>query len=114
MAALVDLLHSYEHAAPLVAELCCLVPERPTNRLAVELLREVGRLDAGAAAAVQGVAVGDFCEPCVVEPDSSEMSEEEVEYCSKVLLGQHKVISEANAKVAAIEGALSALKQNGI
>ena len=56
VAALVDLLHSYEHAAPLVAELCCLVPERPTNRLAVELLREVGRLDAGAAAGPDGGA----------------------------------------------------------
>ena len=34
--------------------------------------------DAGAAAAVQGVAVGDFCEPCAMGPDSAEMSEEEV------------------------------------
>lgn len=45
VAALVDLLHSYEHMAPLVAELCCMVSENPINRLAVELLREIGRLD---------------------------------------------------------------------
>ena len=42
LAALMDLLHSYEHLAPLCAELCTLVS---TNRLAVELIREVGRLD---------------------------------------------------------------------
>ena len=47
VAALVDLLHSYEHIAPLTAELCCMVSETPTNRLAVELVREIGRLDAG-------------------------------------------------------------------
>ena len=46
VAALMDLLHSYEHIAPLVAELCTMVSEEPRNRLAVELLREIGRLDA--------------------------------------------------------------------
>jgi condensin complex subunit 1 len=45
VAALVDLLHAYEHIAPLVAELCCMVNENPTNRLAVELIREIGRLN---------------------------------------------------------------------
>jgi condensin complex subunit 1 len=42
VAALVDLLHTYDHIAPLVAELCCIVNE---NVLATELLREIGRLD---------------------------------------------------------------------
>jgi condensin complex subunit 1 len=46
-AALMDLLHSYEHMAGLTAELCVMVSESPTNRLAVELLREIGRLDTG-------------------------------------------------------------------
>jgi condensin complex subunit 1 len=46
-AALMDLLHSYEHMAGLTAELCGMVSESPTNRLAVELLREIGRLDTG-------------------------------------------------------------------
>lgn len=45
VSALVDLLHTYEHMAPLVAELCTMVDERPTNVLATELLREIGRLD---------------------------------------------------------------------
>ncbi|KAL7465779.1 hypothetical protein ACHAXS_006100 [Conticribra weissflogii] len=45
VAALVDLLHTYDHMAPLVAELCCMVKEKPTNVLATELLREIGRLD---------------------------------------------------------------------
>lgn len=45
VAALMDLLHSYEHMAPLVAELCTMISEEPNNRLAVELLREIGRLD---------------------------------------------------------------------
>lgn len=45
VAALVDLLHSYEHMAPLVADLCGLVSENHTNKLALELLREIGRLD---------------------------------------------------------------------
>jgi len=50
VAGLMDLLHSYEHIAPIVAELCTMVSEEPTNRLAVELLREVGRLDGHNAA----------------------------------------------------------------
>jgi condensin complex subunit 1 len=45
VAALMDLLHSYEHMAVICAELCCMVTERPTNRLAIELIREIGRLD---------------------------------------------------------------------
>jgi condensin complex subunit 1 len=45
VSALVDLLHTYEHMAPMVAELCTMVDERPTNVLATELLREIGRLD---------------------------------------------------------------------
>lgn len=45
VAALVDLLHTYDHMAPLVAELCTIVNEHPTNVLATELLREIGRLD---------------------------------------------------------------------
>lgn len=45
VAALVDLLHTYDHMAPLVAELCCKVNEKPSNVLATELLREIGRLD---------------------------------------------------------------------
>lgn len=45
VAALVDLLHTYDHMAPLVAELCTIVNEHPTNILATELLREIGRLD---------------------------------------------------------------------
>ncbi|KAL3912278.1 MAG: hypothetical protein SGILL_006945, partial [Bacillariaceae sp.] len=42
LAALMDLMHSYEHMASLCAELCTLVS---TNRLAMELIREVGRMD---------------------------------------------------------------------
>jgi len=45
LAALMDMLHSYEHMATLCAELCCMVSEKPTNRLAVDLIREIGRLD---------------------------------------------------------------------
>jgi len=45
VAALMDLMHSYEHMAPLCAELCEMVPEQPTNQLAIELLREIGRLN---------------------------------------------------------------------
>ena len=45
VAALVDLLHTYDHMAPLVAELCTIVNETPSNILATELLREIGRLD---------------------------------------------------------------------
>ena len=46
-------------------------------RAVIECCLAGNLFDAGAAAAVQGVQVGDFCEPCVVEPDSREMSEEE-------------------------------------
>lgn len=62
VAALVDLLHDYEHMAPLVAELCGMVKEDPTNRLAMELIREVGRLkpssgsDGGKASGIRNVA----------------------------------------------------------
>jgi condensin complex subunit 1 len=45
LAALMDMLHSYEHMATLCAELCCMVSEKPSNRLAVDLIREIGRLD---------------------------------------------------------------------
>jgi len=61
VAALLDLLHSHEHMAPLVAELC---KKDKTNRLAIELLREIGRLDfsavssfdAGRASGVKNLA----------------------------------------------------------
>lgn len=43
--ALMDLLHSYEHIAPLCASLCCMISEERTNRLALELLREISRLE---------------------------------------------------------------------
>ncbi|EJK64552.1 hypothetical protein THAOC_14707 [Thalassiosira oceanica] len=61
VAALVDLLHTYDHMAPLVAELCCKVNEKPTNILATELLREIGRLDTegeqgGKASGIKNVA----------------------------------------------------------
>jgi condensin complex subunit 1 len=49
LAALMDMLHSFEHMASICAELCCMISEKPTNRLAVELIREVGRLDTAAA-----------------------------------------------------------------
>ena len=45
VAALMDLLHSYDHMAVLCAELCCMVKEQPINRFAIELIREIGRLD---------------------------------------------------------------------
>ena len=47
VSALVDLLHTYEHMAPLVAQLCTMIDERngSTNVLATELLREIGRID---------------------------------------------------------------------
>lgn len=45
LAALMDMLHSYEHMAPICAELCCMVSEKPTNRLTIELVKEIGRLD---------------------------------------------------------------------
>jgi condensin complex subunit 1 len=51
VAALVDLLHAYEHMAPLIAELCGMVNEDPTNRLAIELIREIGRLNPGGGTA---------------------------------------------------------------
>jgi condensin complex subunit 1 len=44
VAALMDLLHAYEHIAPLAVELCCMVKENPNNRLASDLIREIGRL----------------------------------------------------------------------
>eukprot|EP00980_Cylindrotheca_fusiformis_P021683 scaffold8529_cov137-Cylindrotheca_fusiformis.AAC.13 len=42
LAALMDMLHSFEHMACICSELCCLVT---TNQLAIELIREIGRLD---------------------------------------------------------------------
>ena len=56
VAALMDLLHSYEHMAPLCAELCSMNSPQQSNgvnRLAVELIREVGRLD------TRGQGIGD-------------------------------------------------------
>ena len=55
VAALVDLLHTYDHMAPLVAQLCCIVNEKPTNVLASELLREIGRLDTHGHSSAVGV-----------------------------------------------------------
>ena len=54
LAALMDMLHSFEHMAVICADLCCMVSEIPTNRLAVELIREVGRLDTAAATGADG------------------------------------------------------------
>jgi condensin complex subunit 1 len=54
LAALMDMLHSFEHMAVICADLCCMVSEIPTNRLAVELIREVGRLDTSSATGVDG------------------------------------------------------------
>jgi len=45
LAALMDMLHSYEHMASVCAELCCMVSEKPTNQLAIELIREVDNED---------------------------------------------------------------------
>ena len=45
LAALMDMMHSYEHMASICAELCCMVSETPTNRLAIELVKEFGRLE---------------------------------------------------------------------
>jgi condensin complex subunit 1 len=42
LAALMDMLHSFEHMASLCAELCTMVS---SNRMAMELIREVGRID---------------------------------------------------------------------
>jgi condensin complex subunit 1 len=52
-AALMDLLHSYEHMAVLVAELVAM--ENQSDRLAVELIREIGRLEGGGEAKVSGI-----------------------------------------------------------
>jgi condensin complex subunit 1 len=52
-AALMDLLHSYEHMAALTAELCA---EETVTRLAVELMRDVGRLEAAASSHDTSVA----------------------------------------------------------
>jgi condensin complex subunit 1 len=51
VAALVDLLHSFEHIAPLAAELCCMVSHEPTNKLALELFREIGHLNVSGSSA---------------------------------------------------------------
>lgn len=58
VAALMDLMHSFEHMASLTAELCTMVIEEPSNRLAVELVREFGRLDGlgGKAVGIKNVA----------------------------------------------------------
>lgn len=59
LAAIMDMMHSFEHMASLCAELCTLVS---TNRLGMELIREVGRLDtcgsgdAGKASGIKFVA----------------------------------------------------------
>lgn len=58
VAALMDLMHSYEHMAPLCAELCCMVSDTPANRLAVELLREIGRLNTNGLSDTGGKASG--------------------------------------------------------
>lgn len=47
LAALMDMMHSFEHMAPLCAELCTMAS---TNRLAMELIRELGRVDTSRAA----------------------------------------------------------------
>ena len=69
LAALMDMLHSFEHMAVICADLCCMVSEIPTNRLAVELIREVGRLDTASAAGVDaGKASGiKFVAPFIQE-----------------------------------------------
>lgn len=49
VSALLDMMHSLEHMAPVAAELCCMMETNPENsrgnQLAIELLREIGRLD---------------------------------------------------------------------
>lgn len=55
LAALMDMLHSFEHMAGICAELCVMVS---TQRLGVELIREVGRLDTGGASGDGGKASG--------------------------------------------------------
>eukprot|EP00934_Nitzschia_sp_Nitz4_P007522 Nitzschia sp. Nitz4//scaffold11_size288233//220686//224851//NITZ4_000804-RA/size288233-snap-gene-0.58-mRNA-1//-1//CDS//3329534164//7512//frame0 len=54
LAALMDMLHSFEHMAPICAELCTMVSEKPVNRLGTELIREIGRLDTSGATAGDG------------------------------------------------------------
>lgn len=64
-AALMDLMHSHEHLAPLVADLCDAVDQRQkkqeqqggggVNRLAVDLMREMGRLDGSETNKASGV-----------------------------------------------------------
>ena len=49
VAALVDLLHSFDHLAKLVSEMCCLVSGQSEDKLVVELMREIGRLDVNVA-----------------------------------------------------------------
>lgn len=53
VSAFIDMMHSYEHMAPLAAELCCIdmadclnVCDNRRNRFAIELLKEIGRLEA--------------------------------------------------------------------
>jgi len=53
VAALLDLLHSYEHIAALVAELCCMNSEESTNNFAIELLKEIGHLETEHSAGVE-------------------------------------------------------------
>jgi len=53
IAVLFDLLHSYEHTAGLVADLCCLVKQSPVNKLALELFREIGRIDTSNISSVE-------------------------------------------------------------
>jgi condensin complex subunit 1 len=56
VSALMDMMHSYEHMAPLVAELCCINKgtccdshDTRVSQMAIELLREIGRLDGNAS-----------------------------------------------------------------
>lgn len=53
--ALMDLLHSFEHAATIVAELCCILHD---SKIVVEILREIGQLgsDYGKGSGVKNVA----------------------------------------------------------
>jgi condensin complex subunit 1 len=53
--AVMDLMHSFEHMAGIAAELCTMIQENPLNRLAVELLREFGRVDSCDTKATVGV-----------------------------------------------------------
>lgn len=58
VSALVDMLHSYEHMAPLVAEICALVNDEPKNKLAFQLLKEIGSLDGNSESESNGKASG--------------------------------------------------------